>query len=96
MKGAGACHQAFFLVAAHRFFCAAAILARASGLNIRFLGEEFCEIFVRVESGEIFLGRPGLRLTTGAIPARALRACWSRAISESISARIEDMYIQEV
>ncbi len=75
-----------FFAAAHRFFWAAAILARASALKTRFLPEG---------SDALFLGRPGPRLTTIGDPAPAsiARACCNLLIWSSIAERIRSKFI---
>lgn len=65
---------------AHRRFIASAIRLRPSGLRFLFR-------FAVVVLLTLPLGRPRRGATTplAAIPVRALRACWSREISASIS-----------
>lgn len=76
------CYCAPFLCAAHRFLCAAAILARASGLSTRFFGPVFksvCPPAPRVPIRVLFLpARTGF-------PASSSRTCSRRAISRSNS-----------
>lgn len=65
---------AAFLVFAHRAFCAAAILARASGLNLRF----------RAGLVAVFRGcavAEGSAGAEGSVPARIARTCSSLEIS---------------
>ncbi len=78
-----------FLAAAQRFFCAAAILALASSLNVRFLAD------VTGTAVAIFLGRPGPRFTVGVVASVSIaRACWSLLISWSIEERIASRFIR--
>lgn len=75
------CHHLDFFAAAQRFLCAAAILARASGLKERLLPALRAEIDP--------FGRPTpLLVEIGARSARRARARWSLAISSSMPARM--------
>jgi hypothetical protein len=78
-----------FLLLAQRFFCAAEILARASGVMVR-AGLELAAIRLGA-AGEVLrdvvlpAGRPGFRLMIASVPLRSAFACCRREISASIA-----------
>jgi hypothetical protein len=77
-----------FLAAAQRFFCAVAILARASSLRTRFLA-----VFTSVATFELF-GRPTLFFAgEGGKSESMARACWSFLICSSIAAKMASLVI---
>jgi len=71
-----------FLALAQRAFCAAAILARASGESWRFFGADLAAI--------LFL------LPFLAVPVKIARTCWSLSISTSICASMPCVSIFKV
>src|SRR5271163_3265407 len=85
------CYAAFaaFLTFAQRAFCAAAILARASGERIRFL------VVIGVGAVLAFGPRFALMAMVSVVPERMLFACSRRAISESICAMISVVSITQ-
>src|ERR1035438_307403 len=70
---------------AQRALCAAAILSRASALNV-------CRL-PSLPAKLAAAGRPGLRFSLGPVPSNSARACCSRDISASISTRMSFVFM---